>query len=58
MTSLVIVKDWFKNHTNFDKWLIQYGGAFTNPNYRKRLTTVYWTKIIRSKTRKKITKKI
>lgn len=47
---VVIIKDWSEiTQENFDKWLIQYGDAFTNPNYRKRLTTAYWTNIIRSK---------
>lgn len=40
---VVIVKDWSEITTeNLDKWLLQYGDAFTNPNYRERLTHAYW----------------
>ncbi|MFN4174840.1 MAG: hypothetical protein ACK4HV_07045, partial [Parachlamydiaceae bacterium] len=40
---VVIIRDWSKtNKKNFDKWLDQYGDAFTNPAYRERLSTAYW----------------
>lgn len=40
---VVIVKDWSEvNAANFDKWLAQYGDAFTNPQYRERLSHQYW----------------
>lgn len=47
---VVIIKDWSEiNEENFDKWLAQYGDAFTNPSYREKLTQSYWTHKIRSK---------
>lgn len=40
---VVIIKDWDEiNEANFQKWLKQYGDAFTNPNYREKLTNRYW----------------
>lgn len=50
---VVIVKDWSEiNDENMDKWLIQYGDAFTNPQYRERLTHKYWmNKILSYKNR-------
>ncbi len=40
---VVIVKDWSEvTSENMDKWLIQYGDAFTNPAYREKLTHHYW----------------
>lgn len=45
---VVIVKDWSEvNEENFDKWLKEYGDAFTNPSYRERLTHTYWMNKIR-----------
>jgi hypothetical protein len=49
---VVIVNSWSEvNEQNFDKWLKQYGDAFTNPNYRKRLTHRYWMNVMRMKQR-------
>jgi len=49
---VVIVKDWNEiTRENFDKWLIQYGDAFTNPEYRKKLTCDYWFSKIQEKAR-------
>jgi hypothetical protein len=46
---VVIVNDWSEiNQDNFDKWLVQYSDAFTNPDYRKKLTHQYWKNIIHS----------
>lgn len=46
---VVIVKDWSEiTPENFEKWLKQYGDAFTNPDYRERLTNTYWMNVIRS----------
>ena len=40
---VVIVKDWSEiTEKNMQKWLAQYGDAFTNPVYREKLTNQYW----------------
>jgi len=40
---VVIVQDWSEiTPENMEKWLEQYGDAFTNSNYRKRLTHKFW----------------
>lgn len=40
---VVIVDDWSEiTYENLNKWLVQYGDAFTNPKYRERLTNTYW----------------
>lgn len=47
---VVIIKDWSEiNPENFEKWFYQYGDAFTNPNYREKLTHRYWMNKIRAK---------
>jgi len=47
---VVIVKDWSEiTKENFDKWKELYGDAFTNPNYREKLTHSYWMNKIKSK---------
>lgn len=47
---VVIVKDWSEiTKENFDKWKGLYGDAFTNPNYREKLTHAYWMNKIKSK---------
>ncbi|NDD59179.1 MAG: hypothetical protein EBZ47_08030 [Chlamydiae bacterium] len=47
---VVIIQDWSEiNPENFAKWLVQYGDAFTNPNYREKLTHRYWMNKIRAK---------
>lgn len=44
---VVIVQDWSEvNEENFNKWLIQYGDAFTRPEYREKLMNTYWMKKI------------
>lgn len=46
---VVIVKDWKEvNEKNMLKWLDQYKDAFTNPDYRKKLTNAYWIEKIRA----------
>jgi hypothetical protein len=46
---VVIVKDWEEvNQENFDLWIKKYGDAFTNPEYREKLTHKYWMKKIRA----------
>lgn len=46
---VVIVKDWSEiTSENLDKWLVQYGDAFTNPAYREKLTNTYWMSKIRA----------
>ncbi len=46
---VVIIKDWSEiTESNLNKWLIQYGDAFTNPSYREQLTHAYWMNIINS----------
>ncbi len=48
---VVIVKDWNEiTSKNLDKWIVQYGDAFTNPVYREKLTLNYWLAKIREKT--------
>jgi hypothetical protein len=45
---VVIVDDWSEiTRENMEKWLIQYGDAFTNPSYREKLTNSYWLKKVR-----------
>lgn len=40
---VVIVQDWSEvTADNLEKWLLQYGDAFTNPSYREKLTNRYW----------------
>jgi len=40
---VVIVKDWSEiTPANLDRWLAQFGDAFTNPSYREKLTNRYW----------------
>lgn len=47
---VVIVNDWFEvTRENMDKWLKQYGDAFTNPSYREKLTNAYWINQIKEK---------
>lgn len=49
---VVILKDWSElTEENLDKWLVQYGDAFTNPTYREKLTHSYWMNKIRKKTK-------
>jgi hypothetical protein len=46
---VVIVKDWSEiTRDNMEKWLDQYGDAFTNPEYRIKLTNAYWLQKIRA----------
>lgn len=46
---VVIVKDWSEiTRDNMEKWLAQYGDAFTNPEYRIKLTNAYWLEKIRT----------
>lgn len=47
---IIIINEWSEiTEDNFDKWLTLYGDAFTNPEYRKKLTNDYWFDIIRLK---------
>lgn len=47
---VVIVKDWSEiTEENLLKWREKYKDAFTNPEYRKKLTCDYWLNVIRSK---------
>lgn len=47
---VVIVREWSEiDQDNLDRWFNQYGDAFTNPNYRERLTHRYWMNVMRSK---------
>lgn len=47
---VVILQDWSEiTQSNMDKWLVQYADAFTNPEYRKKLTHEYWFSKIRKK---------
>lgn len=40
---VVIVKDWDEvTEQNLNQWLAQYGDAFTNPEYREKITHRYW----------------
>lgn len=46
---VVIVKDWKEiTQENLEKWLEQYGDAFTNPSYREKLTNAYWVSFMRN----------
>ncbi|HEY5236247.1 MAG TPA: hypothetical protein VIJ14_08730 [Rhabdochlamydiaceae bacterium] len=46
---VVIVKDWSEiTDENLEKWLDQYRDAFTNPEYRSKLTNGYWFDKIRA----------
>lgn len=47
---VVIVNDWSEvSEENFTKWLEMYGDAFTNPQYRERLSHKYWMSRIEQK---------
>ncbi len=47
---VVIVNEWSEiTQENLDKWLLKYGDAFTNKNYREKLTNAYWLNVIRKK---------
>lgn len=47
---VIIIKDWSEiNAHNFDKWLYLYGDAFTNSDYREKLTNAYWLSKIQAK---------
>ena len=47
---VVIVKGWNEiTRENLDKWLVQYGDAFTSHNYREKLTRQYWLAKIQTK---------
>jgi hypothetical protein len=40
---VVIVKDWSEiTEENLEKWMDLYHDAFTNPEYRSKLTNGYW----------------
>jgi len=40
---VVIIEDWAEiNEENFQKWIVQYADASTNPTYREKLTHPYW----------------
>lgn len=40
---VVIIKDWSEiTAENLDRWIAQFGDAFTNLDYRQKLTTQYW----------------
>lgn len=46
---VVIVNDWSEiTEENLEKWLDRYHDAFTNPEYREKLTNAYWFGKIRS----------
>jgi hypothetical protein len=46
---VVIVKDWSEiTEGNLEKWMVQYHDAFTNPEYRAKLTNGYWFDKIRA----------
>jgi hypothetical protein len=46
---IVIVNDWSEiTEAALDQWLQQYGDAFTNPQYREKLTLSYWLSKIHS----------
>lgn len=47
---VVIINEWSEiTEENLTTWLTLYGDAFTNPEYRKKLTNAYWFDIIRLK---------
>lgn len=47
---VVIVNDWSEvSEENFTKWLQMYGDAFTNPQYREKLSHRYWMNKIEQK---------
>lgn len=53
---VVIVNDWSEiTEENFTKWLEQYGDAFTNPQYRERLSHKYWMNRIKAERDKALT---
>ncbi len=46
---VVIVQDWSEvTEENMDRWLEEYGDAFTNPAYREKLKTDFWVKKVRN----------
>ncbi|MEI8365281.1 MAG: hypothetical protein WCF65_02585 [Parachlamydiaceae bacterium] len=46
---VVIVQDWSEvTAENMDRWLEEYGDAFTNPSYREKLTNTYWINKIKA----------
>ncbi|HSW85926.1 MAG TPA: hypothetical protein VLG49_00340 [Rhabdochlamydiaceae bacterium] len=46
---VVIVQDWSEiTQSNLEKWVKEYGDAFTNPLYREKLTNQYWLEKIHS----------
>lgn len=54
---VVIVNDWSEvTEENFTKWQEQYGDAFTNPNYRERLSHKYWMNKIKAEREKALAK--
>ncbi len=45
---VVLVQEWSEiTAENLDKWLLQYQDAFSNPEYREKLTNIYWINKIR-----------
>ena len=47
---VVIVQDWSEvTEANLEMWLEKYSDAFTNPEFRKKLTNAFWVDQIRSK---------
>jgi hypothetical protein len=52
---VIIIKDWDEiTESNLKKWLKQYGDAFTNPEYRKKLTNSYWLQKMQQIVKQKI----
>lgn len=48
---VVIIKDWSEiTPENLDQWSKKYSDAFTNPKYRKQLTSQYWLQKIQATT--------
>lgn len=40
---VIIIQDWGEiNEENFQKWMVEYADASTNPAYREKLTCQYW----------------
>ena len=40
---VIIIKDFSEiTEQNLEKWALRYSDAFTNPDYRKKLTTAHW----------------
>ena len=45
---VVCVNSWHEiTKANLDRWIKQYGDAFSNPEYREKLTNEYWIDKIR-----------